>query len=224
MNLLNSSDEDRSLYELSLMPAQGVVNSLLPLLCSGDKEVKWRAVTALGVIVSDIAVKDMESAREVVRRLIWSLNEESGGIGWGAPEALGEIMASHEELAGEFSHLLVSYLRKNGNSPADESLQRGVVWGLGRLAKVRPHILKGQEVEVGPLLCPYLNSSDAAIRALAAWTMGSLGAKESRPQIETLLADNTQVKLYLDRKLLTCRVKEIARGALGTGTVCEMVT
>jgi hypothetical protein len=46
--------------------------------------------------------------------------------------------------------------------------------------------------------------------------MGSLGAKESRPQIETLLADNTQVKLYLDRKLLTCRVKEIAEQALAT--------
>ena len=196
------------------MPAQGVVNSLLPLLCSGDREVKWRAVTALGVIVSDIALKDMESARKVVRRLIWSLNEESGGIGWGAPEALGEIMASHEELAGEFSKILVSYLRKSGNFPADELLQRGVVWGLGRLAQVRPHILKGQEV--APLLYPYLKSSDAVIRALAAWTMGSLGAKESRPQIETLLADNTQVKLYLDRKLLTCRVKEIAEQALAT--------
>jgi len=89
-----------------------MVNSLLPLLCSGDKRIKWRTVTALGVVVAGIAVKDMESARKVLRRLIWNLNEDSGGMGWGAPEAIGEIMVSHEELAAEFTPLLVSYIRK----------------------------------------------------------------------------------------------------------------
>jgi len=56
----------------------------------------------------------MESARVIMRRLMWSLNDESGGIGWGAPEAMGEIMARHEQLTKEYSAILGSYIREDG--------------------------------------------------------------------------------------------------------------
>ena len=57
----------------------------------------------MGAVVAHLAEKDMESARVVMRRLMCSLNDESGGIGWGAPEAMGEIIASHEGLASELT-------------------------------------------------------------------------------------------------------------------------
>ena len=63
----------------------------------------------MGQVVSNLADTDMESARVIMRRLIWNLNDESGGIGWGSPEAMGDIMACHERLAGEYHRLLVSY-------------------------------------------------------------------------------------------------------------------
>jgi len=53
----------------------------------------------MGRVVSSLAEKDMESARVVMRRLMWNLNEESGGIGWGCPEAMGETMARSAPLA-----------------------------------------------------------------------------------------------------------------------------
>ena len=30
---------------------------------------------------------------------MWTLNDESGGIGWGSPEVMGEILAAHKGLA-----------------------------------------------------------------------------------------------------------------------------
>lgn len=41
----------------------------------------------------------MEKACTVMRRLMWTLNDEFGGIGWGVPEAMGEIMVCHKGLA-----------------------------------------------------------------------------------------------------------------------------
>jgi hypothetical protein len=80
----------------------------------------------------------MESARVVMRRLMWNLNDESGGIGWGSPEAMGEITAGHPGLANEFACILVSYINPAGNFLEHESLQRGSLWGVGRLAHARP--------------------------------------------------------------------------------------
>ena len=54
----------------------------------------------MGAVVANLAEKDMESARVVMRRLMWSLNDESGDIGWSRPEAMGEIIASHGDLQG----------------------------------------------------------------------------------------------------------------------------
>ena len=53
----------------------------------------------MGVVVAGLAEHDMESARVVMRRLMWNLNDESGGIGWSSPEAMGEIMDPFPGLA-----------------------------------------------------------------------------------------------------------------------------
>ena len=83
-------------------------------LCSNEEQVKWTAVKTLGAYVSELAENDLEAARDWMRRFMWQLNEESGGIGWGVAETMGEAMARHEGLAREFSCILVSYLREDG--------------------------------------------------------------------------------------------------------------
>ena len=90
-----------------------------------DELVKWRAVTAIGSIVTLLAKKDIEAARVIMRRLMWSLNDESGGIGWGAPEAMSEIMAQSNKIAEEYNSILISYLNEQGNFLEYEPLQKG---------------------------------------------------------------------------------------------------
>ena len=161
--LLIEDDFDEALKALCSFPARRVINPLFSLLCSTEAQTKWRAITAIGAVVENLARKDMESARVVMRRMIWNLNDESGGIGWGLPESMGEIMARHEGLALEYVNILTSYIRKDGNFLEHPPLQRGVLWGLGRLAQARPELLNDVPVH----LQSFLISEDATLRALA---------------------------------------------------------
>jgi hypothetical protein len=187
-----------------------VINPLFSFLLSSDEQTKWRAVTAMGAVVANLAEKDMESARVVMRRLMWNLNDESGGIGWGAPEAMGEIIASHEGLAKEYAHMLISYVRKDGNFLEYEPLQRGAVWAIGRVAQVRPDLVQ----DALPHLLPYLGSTDASLRGLAAWTLGLLGPETARPHLQPLFADKSEIPLYLNGNLVVRRVSDLAKKAL----------
>jgi hypothetical protein len=209
-DLLQADNFDEMLSQVSQMRARQVVNPLISFLLSSEEQIKWRAVSAMGAVIASLADKDVESARVIMRRLMWMLNDESGGIGWGAPEAMGEILAAHQGLAEEYAPVLISYVWEDGNFLEYEPLQRGAVWGLGRVAQVRPDMVQGAT----PHLVLFLESSDATVRGLAAWALGLLGAEAARPKLEALLRDNTEIPLYTDRKLTYRRVSDLAKEAL----------
>jgi hypothetical protein len=140
--ILNSSNWESLLHEVYSYPLRQVINPLISFLCSTDKEIKQRAIITIGRVVRSIADKNMESARIIMRRLMWSLNDESGGIGWGAPEAMAEIMSLHEQMAVEYASILISYADPDGNYLEHVELQKEVLKGLARLAKVRPLLIK----------------------------------------------------------------------------------
>jgi len=203
--LLRAEDFEGRLAAWTRLPARRVVRPLLSFLCSPEEIVKWRAVRALGVVVSRLAEEDMESARVVVRTLMWSLAEESGGMGWGAPEAMGEIMARHQGLAAEYRHVLLSYAREDGNRLDNDLLLRGVLWGLGRLAQARP----GQAGDLARHLEPFLDSADAALRGLAWWALDRTGWAPSPARARALRGDQAEFSLYLDGRLISCRVCDV---------------
>jgi HEAT repeat protein len=210
LNLLNANAFEASLPELCMLPARQVINPLFSFLLHSDERLRWRAIAAMGAVVENLAREDMEGARVIVRRLLWSLNEESGGIGWGAPEAMAEIMARHEGLAREYSHMLVSYMDSEGNFLEYEGLQRGLLWGLVRLARVRPLMV----AEAGVHLQKYLESTDANIRGLAAWASGLLGVQEIRPRLQKLVKDDSLLRLCIDNEFTQVRVQDLAAKAL----------
>ena len=84
------------LKRLLSFPKRKVVGYLIAFLSHPDQKIKERAIISLGIIVPKIADEDMESARIIMRRLMWTLNDESGGIGWGVPEAMAEIIINHK--------------------------------------------------------------------------------------------------------------------------------
>jgi hypothetical protein len=209
-NLLNADAFEASLHELCMLPARQVINPLFSFLVHSDEKLRWRAITAMGAVVENLAREDMESARVIVRRLMWSLNDESGGIGWGAPEAMAEIMARHEGLAREYSHMLISYMDYEGNFLEYEGLQRGVLWGLVRLARVSPQMV----ADAGVHLRKYLESSDATVRGLAAWASGLLRIDDARPMLQLLVNDDSLLRLYIDNEFTQMRVRDLAVEAL----------
>ncbi len=210
--LLESPDIEAVIQELRQLPVSRVINPLIGALCSNNETVRWHAITALGPIMADLADKDMEAARVVMRRFMWSLNDESGGIGWGAPEAMGEIMAGHDKLADEYGHMLVAYMREDGFYLELPQLQQGLMWGLARLTMAKPDLLKAKNVVA--YLLPYLDSHDSTVRGLAAWTLGLLHAGEAVSYLERLANDPAQVTIFLNRTFVPDTVGSLAHKAL----------
>jgi HEAT repeat protein len=208
--LLRSEDVPDTLERLCELPARKVINPLISFFLHTDDLVRWRSISAVGAVTEHLAQQDRESARVIMRRLMWMLNDESGGIGWGAPEAMAEVMARDEKMADEFSSILISYMDEEGNYLEYEPLQRGLLWGVYRLATERPDIIS----EYCHLVAPYLESSDAAVRGLAALAAGKIGAAEMKPKIELLTEDETPLQLYRDGHVHTTTVGTVAREAL----------
>jgi len=207
-DLLKSPDFNQQLNPLKGFPFPKILNHLFAALCSEDEEIKWHAVTAMGFLVADLAERDLEGARNILRRMMWSLNEESGGIGWGLPEAMGEILARNENLAREFSPLLVSYLQPDGNFLEFEPLQRGVLWAIARLAESHPQIL--QFLEADSYLLAFLSSPDAPARGYAILALGKIGKKESLLGLEAYLQDETEIPLYENQEFRRVRISQLA--------------
>ncbi len=210
--LLESDDLSETLRVLAQMPVRKTIRPLLAAIARSDHAVRMRAAMALGIQVSRLAEEDMEAAREVVRRLTWSLNHESGSAGWGAPQAMAEIMLNHEGLAREYTHMLTSYMPGGGNRFEETHLQRDLLQGLGRLAQARREML--QEKDACDHLADYMSSEDAQVRGLAAWCAGILGAQQTRVELQGMLEDSDPVTLFSEGAWTTHRVKELALEAL----------
>ena len=208
--ILKTEKPDAALDKLDRLSTPRVINILFSLLYELDQEIKWPAVTLMGKLVAQIANENMEAARIIVRRLMWNLNDESGGIGWGSPEAMAEILSRHDALANEYTSILISYARKDGNFLEHETLQQGLLWGIGRLASVKPLLLR----DVSHYVVPYLESLDPSVRGLATWVMGQIHIEEEDLSFAELLKDDSEVRIYVDPDLKTFRIKDLAAEAL----------
>ena len=210
--LLGEDDLQGALATLRAIPGRQAVNPLFSLLYSGDELLRWRAVTAMGVVVGRLAKTDMESARVVMRRLMWNLNDESGGIGWGSPQAMGEIAAVHAGLATEFANIIVSYINPAGNFLEHETLQRGSLWAVGRLAHAHPQLA----APAAAFLPSFFDAADPCLRGTAIWAAGPIINDDMRPIIEARLNDQAVLPLYRQTVLTRPTVAELAAGALAT--------
>lgn len=199
-----------ALPELRSFPPRKVINPLFSFLYHTKNLVKWHAVTAIGIVVTDLADRDMESARVIVRRLMWNLNDESGGIGWGSAEAMAEILACHKGLATEYANILLSYIREDGNFQEHELIQRGVLWGIARFAEKRPELLP----HAIPHIMPFFSSPDPVKRGLAARIIGFLHWKDAEEELLRLSSDGAAFATYFDDALHRCSVKQMADWAL----------
>jgi hypothetical protein len=208
--LLLAEDFKEGIDAICQLPPRQAVNPLFSFLCSPDERLKWRAVTAMGRVVSDLAAIDFESARVIMRRFIWQLNDESGGIGWGCPESMAEAMAQNERLAEEYGSLLISYIQPAGNFLEHEILQRGVIWAIGRLAHSRPEYVRW----AAAFLRPYMASADPILRGLAVWAAAPIAGRELIPGLKQLIHDRGELSLYCDGDTARYSVGRLAATAL----------
>jgi hypothetical protein len=208
--LLEADDFAAALAAIDAIPARRAVSPLFGLFCDRAAIVRHRAAAAAGRIAARLAEREIESARVVVRRFMWNLNEESGGIGWGCPEAMAETLALSPRLAEEYGRVFTSYLRPGGNYLEHPAIQQGVLWGFGRLARAYPGRMDG----CAALLMPFLACEDAARRGTAAWAAGGIASAELVPALARLTGDAELFELYRDGRLERLTVGAAAAASL----------
>jgi|YNPNPStandDraft_1061719.scaffolds.fasta_scaffold07901_5 hypothetical protein len=209
--LVCSGDLDAFLAEIRTLDPRRTVRTLLRFLSHEDEAVRMRAALAVGLQVARLADQDIGAAREIVRRLVWAMNEESGSSWWGAAEAMAEIMVNHEGLAKEYAHLLIHYLEPGRGLVSQIPFQRSVLHGLARCAARWPHLLGGRNACRS--LQRYLGSEDPAVRGLAVRCVGLICEDPGKDIVLPLLDDEGEFSLYRDGQWERVRVGELAREA-----------
>ena len=178
------------------------IKHLLRLLYSTDAVIRWRAIEAVGVVVGKMAETDYEAAHNIMRSLFWSINDESGGIGWSAPECIGEIIYRRPADFGEFASIILSFTD-------EEMLLRGVLWAAGRIAQADPELVK----DYVPELLEYLDDPDPVVRGYTLRFLYIVGEKAplENNRYHFLLEDTNLVPVYENGTLKEISIVELAR-------------
>uniref|UniRef100_I2Q423 HEAT repeat protein n=1 Tax=Desulfovibrio sp. U5L TaxID=596152 RepID=I2Q423_9BACT len=215
-------DREAALALAAAIPARARLGALFSLLLDKDALVRWRAVTAFGAAMAELAAGRLEEARDVWRNLMWRVNEESGNIAWGIPECMGETLAACPVLARDYHRILLSYVK---DLPGDctfidhAPLRRGAWWAIARLAEAAPELVRPAVAE----LAAALGDCDAAARGLACLALTRIKADPSRTLLAgltALAADPAGFEFYDGWNLAPATVGEAAASALAACRRC----
>jgi len=128
-----------------------VLRYLTGQLYSDDAEKKWRTIHVLGALAGDTRLMDEQRARDLLQRFVWALNDESGAVPFGIPEALAELLVVRPEFQDSFLPILCALLTEPEMSQTGE-IERGALWAVGR---------------VGPPVASYSGEAVTAVRRAA---------------------------------------------------------
>jgi hypothetical protein len=219
LSLLDNEGPEKIFRFSEELSGHVLIHYLFLALCHPAEQVRWNSINCFGRVIPRLAGKDPEEARVVMRRFLWSLNDESGGIGWGCPEAMAEIMCYSDMLRHEYIHMLISYTRRDGEEPHQDGnylelpmLQRGLLWGMARLCQA--HRKEMAERKIVGDVTPYLDSSDLTVTALAIWILGLLGVGGEVKEIEKFKNCGKRVRLYRNLRFEDVSLKKLVEEAV----------
>ena len=178
--------------------------TLQPLLFDADALVAWRAAEALGRVAAVRAREDVARVREPLRRTLWLMNDESGGVLWMGPQVLGAALANVPALRRELLDVLASYLE-------EDPFRAGARWALWRVALREP---KAVAAAAGGALASSWRDPDPDVRGHAALAL----AAAAGPRAAAGFAEDGAAFELFDPRSWTFRtatVGQAASGALG---------
>ncbi len=205
--ILTESGRSSAMEKLKQIPDEQLVGHLFSHFYHKSETVKFRSIAAMGLLVARIEEKKKEKARIILRRIMWNLNDESGGIGWGSPEAMGEILYHCPELALEFKSIIFSYLDPGGNYIEHEVLQRGVIWGIGTYFEACPSDINKK---TKLMLYGYLHSDDPIKRGYALRALINANSFDCRMVPESIATDPNVVKIFTGWNFVSTRISDMA--------------
>ena len=125
-------EDARALVALARGKPGRVVRFLTGRLYVADEGTKWRAVRAFGVLAREPGLLTDARVHDLLQRFLWALNDESGAVPYGVPEAMGEILAARPERRASIVPLLCGMLSEEDTFQTG-AVERGIYWALGRI-------------------------------------------------------------------------------------------
>lgn len=171
---------------------------LQSLLFDADDLVRWRAAETLGRVAAVRARRDLEQAREMLRRTLSQMNDESGGLLWHGPQVIGAVLANVPGLCSEFGAVLASFLE-------EEPFRAGTRWALWRLSGVSPDVVRASAAALRASLA----DPDPAVRGHAVLALRAVGA-----DVSELAQDRASFAVF-DQRTGEVRATTVADVALG---------
>jgi hypothetical protein len=147
-----------------------VLSLLTALTYDKDLTVSDRAIKASGLVAKNISEREPEYIHNYLLRLFWLVNDESGGIGWRAPELIGEILY-HCPQFRQFFPLLISLLdlEEEDASP----FRAGTLRAIGRVAQVA----RDEILPFLPKIQAFTFINEPATKQSAFWCMKQLNPR-----------------------------------------------
>lgn len=165
--------------------ARNPMRTLTRLLFDNKSLIRWRAIEAMGIVAGVESHKSLERVRRQIRRLFWLMNDESGGLCWHAPEAIGEIIYNVPELIDEFGTLLPSFFH-------EEPFEHGSRLAVARVARLKPGIFSNAVEE----LRHTLDHDDPAMRGYSILALRAIGDRVDIARAKKLSDDDSYISLY----------------------------
>ncbi|MDH5202063.1 MAG: HEAT repeat domain-containing protein [Nitrospirota bacterium] len=157
-----------------------IARYLISLSYDKSELIAWKSIEAIGRVAALVSAGFPDFGRNIVRRLIWSIRDESGGIGWSAPEMIGEIVRNDPEKYPDIPQILWANID-------EEFLQKGIIWAVGRIAESSPELVRFST----PELKRYCVKAKPDVRLYAAWALCKFGI------IPELARDSENITAYL---------------------------
>lgn len=197
--------EDHEHVALLARDDRRTFGKLLALACNKDDLIGWRAIDAMGVAARAVATDNQQSVRNIVQRILWSAREESGGMGWSAPELLAEIAIAAPMYFPDIPPIIVSLHSED----EEKVFLKGVLRAIGRMGEAGITGIPDSE----GLVRKSLEHEDPAVRGLAVWAASRTGV-DAEDAIGAMTRDDGELRLYEDGELVLTTVGHLAREAL----------
>jgi len=154
-----------------------------------DEILRWSAIETAGRLMKKWWDSgNEEKVRIYIRTLFWSLNDESGGIGWSSPQTIAEIIAQNPVLNDPYASMMIAHC-------IDEPpLLKGCFWGIGRLGGLISNTVKVFKNEI----LEALNTGDIEVLGTAAWAFGKSGFAFAVPFLQKLIFRGERVTIYVE--------------------------
>ncbi len=179
---------------------------LLSLSYTTDNNIRFKVIKAAGYAASVVSEQELDFVRTAISNLLWSLNDDSGSIGWSSPELLGEIISKKIDLFKEYVPLVISLLKIK-----ETYFRPGVLWAMGRIATIEPSHIK----PYAPYINMYLADSIAETRGYAVWCLNQIGAPVPEEHLKHLLQDTAEIWLMDGQGNISKKtIAEIAKEAV----------